>query len=133
MRKRLPIKTLIRICILSTVFLVLIVWTIWSNTALMLSTITVSSNRIPAAFSGFRIAQVSDLHNAEFGKNNEKLLKLLSENKPDIIVITGDLIDAQHTDIEIALSFAQESVMIAPTYYVTGNHEASNRNCHTPN
>ncbi len=110
MRKRLPIKTLIRICILSTVFLVLIVWTIWSNTALMLSTITVSSNRIPAAFSGFRIAQVSDLHNAEFGKNNEKLLKLLSENRPDIIVITGDLIDAQHTDIEIALSFAQESV-----------------------
>lgn len=50
---------------------------------------------------------------------------MLSECQPDIIVITGDLIDSQHTDIEIALSFAQEAVKIAPTYYVTGNHEAS--------
>ena len=46
-------------------------------------------------------------------------------SKPDIIVITGDLIDASHTDVGIALGFAQESVKIAPTYLVTGNHEAS--------
>ena len=44
---------------------------------------------------------------------------------PDIIVITGDLIDASHTDIGIALGFAQESVKIAPTYFVAGNHEAA--------
>ncbi len=125
MRKRLTLKTLIRICILSAAFLILIIWTIWGNKALMLNTITISSNRIPAAFSGFRIAQVSDLHNAEFGKNNEKLLKLLSENKPDIIVITGDLVDAGHTDIQVALDFAKEAVNIASVYYVTGNHEAS--------
>ena len=91
----------------------------------MVSTISISSSRIPAAFSGFRIAQISDLHNAEFGKNNAELLKLLSESRPDIIVITGDLIDANHTDAGIALCFAQESVRIAPTYYVAGNHEAA--------
>ena len=73
----------------------------------------------------FRIAQVSDLHNAEFGENNAELLKLLSESKPDIIVITGDLIDASHTDAGIALGFVQESVKIAPTYFVAGNHEAA--------
>ncbi len=105
--------------------LLLCFWTIWGNTALMVSEISISSDRLPASFSGFRIAHVSDLHNTEFGENNVTLLQMLSESQPDIIVITGDLIDAQHTDIGIALSFTQEAVKIAPTYYVTGNHEAS--------
>ena len=104
---------------------ILVIWTLWSNTALMVNEITVSSPRLLASFSGFRIAQVSDLHNAEFGEDNAPLLQALSDCQPDIIVITGDLIDAQHTDIEIALNFAKESAHIAPTYYVLGNHEAS--------
>ena len=125
MRKWLIKKTRIMLCVIGTIFFILLIWTVWGNTALMVSTISISSSHIPAAFSGFRIAQVSDLHNAEFGKNNAELLKLLSESRPDIIVITGDLIDAQHTDVEIALCFARESVKIAPVYYVTGNHEAA--------
>ena len=90
----------------------------------MVGTAAISSSRIPPAFSGFRIAQVSDLHNAEFGKDNSTLLRMLSESGPDIIVITGDLVDSTHTDIDTALSFAKEAVQIAPVYYVTGNHEA---------
>ena len=125
MRKRLTKKTKIILCMLSAIIFALFIWTIWGNTALTVSNIKISSSHIPAAFSGFRIAQVSDLHNAEFGKNNTELLKLLSESRPDIIAITGDLIDANHTDVGIALGFAQESVRIAPTYYATGNHEAA--------
>ena len=127
MRKRLTKKTKIILCMLSAIIFALFIWTIWGNTALTVSNIKISSSHIPAAFSGFRIAQVSDLHNAEFGKNNAELLKLLSESRPDIIVITGDLIDANHTDVGIALGFAQESVRIAPTYYVTGNHEVASQ------
>ena len=52
------------------------------------------------------------------------LLRMLSESGPDIIVITEDLVDSTHTDIDTALSFAKEAVQIAPVYYVTGNHEA---------
>lgn len=113
------------VLLLSIIVVFLIIWTIWGNTALMVNTTTISSSRIPASFSGFRIAHVSDLHNAEFGENNAKLLKLLSGSEPDIIVITGDLVDAQHTNITTALDFATEAIRIAPTYYVTGNHEAS--------
>ncbi|MCH5344916.1 MAG: metallophosphoesterase [Acetatifactor sp.] len=91
----------------------------------MVNEITVSSDRVPPAFSGFRIAQVSDLHNAEFGEDNIALLTMISECDPDIIVITGDLVDSSRTDIDIALAFAEEAVKIAPTYYVTGNHEAA--------
>ena len=109
MKKRLSKKALISVCILIVVLLALTIWTIWGNTALMVSTVTVSSNRIPAAFDGFQIAQVSDLHNAVFGKNNAELLQALSECEPNIIVITGDLVDAEHTEIDIALDFAKEA------------------------
>ena len=99
-------------------------WTIWGNTALEVNEYEIVSDRIPQNFDGFRIAQVSDLHNAEFGEGNEKLIQLLSQTDPDVIVITGDLIDSRHTDIEIALEFARQSIKISPVYYVSGNHEA---------
>lgn len=99
-------------------------WIWWGNTALEVNEYEMISNRIPEAFSGFRIAQISDLHNVQFGEGNEGLLSLLAQTDPDIIVITGDLIDSRHTDIEIALEFCESAIEIAPVYYVTGNHEA---------
>ncbi len=104
MRKHSIPKALVKLYVMIVIFFTLLIWTIWGNTALTVGNIKISSSRIPPAFSGFRIAQVSDLHNAEFGKGNKKLLELLSESKPDIIVITGDFVDAGHTDI---LSFMQ--------------------------
>ncbi len=118
-------KAKIKLCMLSAIIFILLIWMVWGNTALTVNDVKISSSHIPAVFSGFRIAQVSDLHNAEFGKGNKELLELILESKPDIIVITGDLVDAKHTDIRVALDFAKEAVNIAPTYYVTGNHEAS--------
>jgi len=123
--KKRKFKKLALLYSLAVLLLALVIWTIWGNTALMVSTITISSSRIPRDFSGFRIAQVSDLHNAEFGENNAILLQTIAESMPDIIVITGDLVDAQHTDTAVALDFAKKAVQIAPVYYVTGNHEAS--------
>ena len=105
-------------------FLLFSSWIWWGNTALEVNEYEMISNRIPEAFSGFRIAQISDLHNAQFGERNEGLLSLLSQADPNIIVITGDLIDSRHTDIEIALEFCESAIEIAPVYYVTGNHEA---------
>ncbi len=99
-------------------------WLIWGNTALQLNAYTVTSDKITEEFYGCRIAHISDLHNAEIGENNEKLISMLSQAEPDIIAITGDLIDSRNTDIETAISFVKEAVEIAPCYYVTGNHEA---------
>lgn len=72
---------------------------------------------------GFQIVQISDLHNKRFGKNQKWLMEQLMECNPDIIVITGDLIDSNHTNIEKAMEFVKEAVKLAPVYYVTGNHE----------
>ena len=117
-------KRIVVLAILAIILLTLIIWTAWGNTALELNTYTITSEKLPEAFNGYRIAHISDLHNAEMGKDNEKLLSILCEAEPDIIAITGDLIDSRNTDIEIALHFAEEALKIAPCYYVTGNHEA---------
>ena len=106
------------------VIVALVVWTAWGNTALQLNTYTVSSEELPSVFDGYRIAHVSDLHNAEMGDGNEKLLAMLREAEPDIIAITGDMIDSRNTNVAVAMAFAEEAMLIAPCYYVTGNHEA---------
>lgn len=98
-------------------------WIAWSNTALMTHNITIGSNRLPQAFHGFRIAHISDLHNTEFGTDNKHLLRKIKKAHPDMIVITGDLIDSRRTNPAIALALTTKLCEIAPTYYVTGNHE----------
>ena len=112
------------LCVLAGIFLVLIVWTVWGNTALERNTYTIRRPELPDVFDGYRIAQVSDLHNAEFGDRNQRLLEMLREAEPDMIAITGDLIDSRKTNIAVALAFAEDAVKIAPCYYVSGNHEA---------
>lgn len=117
-------KRIITLAVVAAVLVVLIIWVAWGNAALELNTYTITSNRLPEAFDGYRIAHVSDLHNAEMGKNNEKLLDMLRDAEPDIIAITGDIIDSRNTNVEIALEFTKAAMEIAPCYYVTGNHEA---------
>lgn len=117
-------RKFIILAVAAAFLLALIAWIIWGNTALELNTYTISSSKLPQSFDGYRIAHVSDLHNAEMGKNNEKLLTMLRDADPDMIAITGDLVDSRNTDIEVALQFVRAAVKIAPCYYVTGNHEA---------
>ena len=117
-------KKFIFLAVAAAVLVALVIWIAWGNTALELNTYTVSSAKLPQSFDGYRIAHVSDLHNAEMGKDNEKLLTILRGADPDMIAITGDLIDSRSTNVEIALNFIREAVKIAPCYYVTGNHEA---------
>lgn len=98
-------------------------WLGWENKALVTTEIVVNDSRIPSSFSGFRIVQVSDLHNATFGKENKNLVKAVIDAKPDIIVLTGDMVDTKRRDIDVVLSFAEEITPTAPVYFVTGNHD----------
>lgn len=85
---------------------------------------TIKGETLPKDFQGYKIVQVSDLHNAEFGKNNVDLLSEIKEQSPDIIVVTGDVVDSRRTNVQIARDFVNNASEIAPVYYVTGNHEA---------
>lgn len=113
--------------ILITLFVLLIafcVWVYWGNTSIQTTVISISSEKIPKSFNRFTIAQVSDLHNAEFGTHQSRLLHAIKSVSPDFIAVTGDLIDSDHTDVAKAMEFINGAVEIAPVYYVTGNHEA---------
>lgn len=105
---------------IAVMLLLLIVWVIWGNVTVGLTMYTITANNLPEAFDGYRIAHISDLHNSWLW---EKSISQLQQASPDIICITGDLVDSRRTDVEEALRFVSEAVKIAPCYYVTGNHE----------
>ena len=77
-----------------------------------------------ACGTSFRIVQVSDLQSEYFGERQIGLLRAVERCRPDIIVITGDLVDRSHTDYLAAELAVKGLVNLAPVYYVNGNHEA---------
>ncbi len=118
-------KKIIILSVIAALLVTLTVWMIWGNVAVTVSDYKVESGELPEAFDGFRICQVSDLHNDELGEDSERLIDAIKDTEPDIILLTGDLIDRTRTNIDAAITFAKQAVKIAPTYYINGNHEAS--------
>ncbi|SMP50895.1 metallophosphoesterase [Anoxynatronum buryatiense] len=96
----------------------------WQNNGLVITHIDYANPKIPSDFHDFTIVQISDLHNKSFGKEQATLLRQVAAQSPDIIVITGDLIDRRRYNLETAVDFIHGAVAIAPTYFVSGNHEA---------
>lgn len=84
------------------VAVLLVIWLIWGNITVGVTRCTLASNRLPNAFDHYKIVVVSDLHNTEFGEHNDVLVDLVKQEKPDMIALTGDLVDSQKTNMEIA-------------------------------
>lgn len=99
-------------------------FSIWQNNSIVISNYNYESSEIPSKFNDFNIVQISDLHNKNFGEEQSKLLEKVKSLSPDIIVVTGDLIDRRKYNLDVAMSFINKAVEIAPIYYVSGNHEA---------
>ncbi len=127
-KKKILIPLLI---VAAAIFTVLAVYIAKENRNVGITELTVSSSKLPISFDGYRIAHISDLHCAEFGENNNTLIGMLRQINPDIIVITGDLIDTRHGDLSVGTDFAEAASMIAPTYFVSGNHENDNEDFDT--
>ena len=117
-------KRKVTLAILLAALITFFVWVYWGNTSIQTTQFSIHSENIPASFDGFKIVQVSDLHNAEFGNNQGELLRAVIETSPDLIAVTGDLIDSNRVNVEKAMEFINGAVKMAPVYYVTGNHEA---------
>ncbi|MGL5255454.1 MAG: metallophosphoesterase, partial [Proteocatella sp.] len=107
------------------IFIAIFVVTIflyWQNNDIVVTEFEYKNGKIPAEFDGFSIVQVSDLHNKQFGKNQQKLITEIERSNPDIIVITGDLVDRRKYNLETSMEFVNQAVKYAPVYYVSGNH-----------
>lgn len=107
----------------AALFATLLVLCIADNRRLTVSEHSIQTKDATPAFSGFKVVHISDLHNASFGKNNVRLTALVKALDPDIIAITGDIVDSRRTKIDVALDFIREASKVAPVYYVSGNHE----------
>lgn len=97
----------------------------WQNNGIVVTNIDYACKDVPRAFNGFKILHVSDLHNKAFGEGQKKIVSVMTDIKPDIIAVTGDLIDKRREGTGAALLLAAEAAKIAPVYYVPGNHERS--------
>jgi predicted MPP superfamily phosphohydrolase len=109
---------------IALVLLILFIFFTWQNNSITTTQIEISNSQIPNEFDEFTIVQVSDLHNKVFRSNQSSLLKTVIEASPDIIVITGDLVDRRKYNLDDAMLFVDGAVRIAPVYFVSGNHEA---------
>ena len=97
----------------------------YQNEIIAAEDFTVSSDRLPSAFDGLRIAVVSDLHGKTFGDGNQSLLDAVAAAEPDYIAITGDLADetCSAEQVTAMVDTAASLDAIAPAYYISGNHE----------
>lgn len=98
------------------------------NNRLTLSHFSVKSSRLPKEFDGFSIVHLSDLHSKCFGPGQSRLLRRVDQLAPDLVCITGDLIDKRRyhrNGIAPALTLCRELVQERPVVFVSGNHEAA--------
>jgi uncharacterized protein len=111
------ILILILCIVITTIFLY------YENNYITVNRIDIKSKKLPGKFNGYKIVHLSDVHNKLFGKDQKNLVDVIKSVDPDMIVVTGDLIDSRKYNAEISMELINQSVKIAPVYYVTGNHE----------
>ena len=97
--------------------------------SLILSTCGLSVTRYsiasPKLRDPLRIVHLSDLHNSVFGPHNVRLVQKIAAQEPDLILITGDLLNANEERTDIATELIAQLVPIAPVYVSFGNHEVA--------
>ena len=117
-------KKIIKILVI--IFFILILAclaSIWvSYNWLTVTHFTVRSSKISEPF---RIVLVSDLHEHQFGRDNEKLAEKIREQSPDLIIIDGDMINGDSENADTAVELVRALKETAPVYYSFGNHEYS--------
>lgn len=91
-----------------------------SQYSLTVTTCTIQTDKL---HHPLRILQLTDLHNSVFGENNQELLALAAEQSPDLILITGDLLNSDESRTDIATNLISDLDKIAPVYVSLGNHE----------
>ena len=123
MKKFINKKIILRV--IAVVLVISIATLLYGNFSLDVQEIHVFSEKLPESFHNYLIAHISDYHNRSSEIIDKQIIDSLEEEKPDIIVITGDIIDSKHTDVDVALEFVEKIAAIAPVYYATGNHESN--------
>ncbi len=95
-----------------------------ARSPVQLTNYTLRYSGLPQAFDGLRIAQLSDLHGIWYGGDNTPLLRLMEQAHPDLIAVTGDMMNSyRKVDCSSFLALARLLTARWPVAFVVGNHE----------
>lgn len=94
----------------------------YGNNHLAMSKYNITSPKIPKEFNGFKILQLSDLHSKAFGNGSYKLIEAIDKEKPDIIVMTGDMVNSHEEEFNIFIDLARRLTNYK-VYFIEGNNE----------
>lgn len=104
-------------------------WNVYWNGTIVMHTYTHEGRDVPESFDGFRIVQLTDIHSVRSEKQGQLILEKTAGQEPDIICITGDLVDSRYYGEHgikgeaRTLKLLEELTKLAPVYFVYGNHE----------
>lgn len=112
--------------IVTSAVIVFILGTIWSNLHVSVDNVTLTHNRLPAAFDNYKILQISDLQGKEFGDNQKRLVKLIKKQEYDLVVFTGDYISEEEEDLQPLESLLKGMPKNKDMYYILGDKDADN-------
>ncbi len=114
---------LITVAVLVILMILIALQVVYELHHLRVSEYNLESEKIPQN-SGFKFILLSDMHLRSYGKNNAELVRIIRENKPDYIMIAGDMTTASPSKKDDVLySFLRAICNIAPVFYSPGNHE----------
>ena len=113
------IGNLILVACLSLIFIQIYL----DNTLIKISKYKIVSDKIPRGFNNFKIVHLSDLHNYGFKNYNIKLIEKITHENPDIILMTGDMVNRYDKEFEKFLRLAEALSEKYEIYYILGNHE----------
>jgi predicted MPP superfamily phosphohydrolase/branched-subunit amino acid transport protein AzlD len=87
--------------------------------------IDITLDNLPASFDGFKIVQISDTHiGSTIGTRYiEKIIAIVNALKPDLIALTGDIIEGSVKDLKNDVRLLSNLQAPYGRYYITGNHE----------
>jgi len=103
--------------------ILLITGLVYYSIAIDVTHYIIKSDKIPQEFNGYKILQISDFHTGSFYGGVEALIEEVRNESPDIIVLTGDMIDDNKVNLVPVMDLAVQLLKIAPVYSVSGNHD----------
>lgn len=116
-----PVYVFLRILgICAMIAVILLCWTIWQNKQFDVAFYQVGSIKIEG---NLRVLHLSDLHNSVFGKENDVLKERIKKLKPDLIIMSGDMIEESDKSMSVVLDLCQNLKELAPVCYIYGNNE----------
>lgn len=108
----------IAIIVIASLILIFSAYLVWENSTFGTTVYTIEDDRL----SGLKIVLISDLHNAAFGVDNERLAEEVADVNPDYVFFTGDTFDNNGRNNAFALI---ERLSDYKLVFVSGNHEAN--------